>query len=103
MKGQDEVVAPRTRKSRFIMNIQGSVALVTGSNRGLGKALVSALLEAGAAKVYAAARDVTTVSADDPRVVRLALDTTKPEQVAAAAKTAGDVTMLVNNAGVATS
>ena len=41
------------------MKIQGSIALVTGANRGLGKALVSALLEAGAAKVYAAARDTS--------------------------------------------
>lgn len=85
------------------MKIQGSVALVTGSNRGLGKALVSALLEAGAAKVYAAARDVKTVSSDDPRVIPLALDTSKPEQIAAAARVAGDVTLLVNNAGVSSS
>src|ERR1019366_6343593 len=49
-------------KGRCVMKIQGSVALVTGSNRGLGKALVSALLEAGAAKVYAAARDVSKVT-----------------------------------------
>jgi hypothetical protein len=48
-------------KGRLVMKIQGSVALVTGSNRGLGKALVSALLEAGAIKVYAAARDVSKV------------------------------------------
>jgi NAD(P)-dependent dehydrogenase (short-subunit alcohol dehydrogenase family) len=85
------------------MRIKGSVALVTGSNRGLGKALVSALLEAGAGKVYAAARDISKVVTDDPRVVPLALDTSKPEQIAAAAKAAGDVTLLVNNAGVASS
>jgi NAD(P)-dependent dehydrogenase (short-subunit alcohol dehydrogenase family) len=81
------------------MEIQGCVALVTGSNRGLGKALVSALLEAGASKIYAAARDVKAVGGADPRVVALALDTTIPEQVAAAAKTASDVTLLINNAG----
>ena len=85
------------------MKIEGSVALVTGSNRGLGKALVSALLEAGAAKVYSAARDVRKVSSDDPRVVPLALDTSKAEQTEAAARAAGDVTLLVNNAGVSTS
>jgi NAD(P)-dependent dehydrogenase (short-subunit alcohol dehydrogenase family) len=90
-------------KGGHVMKIQGSVALVTGSNRGLGKALVSALLEAGAAKVYAAARDVSKVSSDDPRLVPLALDTSKPEQIAAAAKAAGDVTLLVNNAGVSAS
>src|ERR1019366_7200839 len=90
-------------KGRYVMKIQGSVALVTGSNRGLGKALVSALLEAGAAKVYAAARDVSKVTSSDPRVVPLALDTSKPEQIAAAARAAGDVTLLINNAGVSTS
>jgi NAD(P)-dependent dehydrogenase (short-subunit alcohol dehydrogenase family) len=57
------------------MKIEGSTALVTGSNRGLGKALVSALLEAGATRVYAAARDVSKVTLSDPRVVPLALDT----------------------------
>ena len=82
------------------MKIQGSIALVTGANRGLGKALVSALLEAGAAKVYAAARDERKVRAEDPRVVPLALDTTKPEQIAVAAEKASDITLLVNNAGV---
>jgi NAD(P)-dependent dehydrogenase (short-subunit alcohol dehydrogenase family) len=81
------------------MKIQGSIALVTGANRGLGKALVSALLEAGAAKVYAAARDERTVSADRSRVVPLTLDVTKPEQIAAAAMKASDVTLLINNAG----
>jgi NAD(P)-dependent dehydrogenase (short-subunit alcohol dehydrogenase family) len=84
------------------MKIEGSVALVTGANRGLGQALVSALLEAGAAKVYAAARDERKLSAG-ARVVPLTLDTTNPEQIAAAARTAGDVTLLINNAGVLTS
>jgi NAD(P)-dependent dehydrogenase (short-subunit alcohol dehydrogenase family) len=90
-------------KGRYVMKIQGSTALVTGSNRGLGRALVSALLDAGADKVYAAARDVSRVAAGDPRVVPLALDTSKPEQIAAAARAAGDVTLLVNNAGVSSS
>src|SRR2546421_8685732 len=81
------------------MKVHGSIALVTGANRGLGQALVSALLEAGAAKVYAAARDEGTVLARDPRVIPIRLDVTKPEQIAAAAKHAGDVTLLVNNAG----
>jgi NAD(P)-dependent dehydrogenase (short-subunit alcohol dehydrogenase family) len=85
------------------MKIEGSVALVTGANRGLGRALVSALLEAGAAKVYAAARDVSKLPAGSARVVPLTLDTTKPEQLAAAARNASDVTLLINNAGVATS
>jgi NAD(P)-dependent dehydrogenase (short-subunit alcohol dehydrogenase family) len=76
---------------------------VTGANRGLGQALVSALVAAGAAKVYAAARDERKVASDGVRVVPLMLDTTKPEQIAAAAKRANDVTLLINNAGVLTS
>ena len=58
------------------MQIKGSVALVTGANRGLGKALVQELLKAGAAKVYAAARDPRSIEAA-PGVVRLKLDVTK--------------------------
>jgi NAD(P)-dependent dehydrogenase (short-subunit alcohol dehydrogenase family) len=90
-------------KARVIMKIEGCVALVTGANRGLGKALVSALLEAGAAKVYAAARDEKKLVVGDGRVIPLRLDTTKPDQIAAAVQKAGDITLLINNAGVATS
>ncbi|BCJ72696.1 short-chain dehydrogenase [Catellatospora sp. IY07-71] len=82
------------------MKIEGSVALVTGANRGLGKAYTEELLARGAAKVYAAARD--TASITDPRVVPLQLDITDPASVAAAAAQAGDVQLLVNNAGIAT-
>ena len=85
------------------MRMEGCVALVTGANRGLGKAIVSALVEAGATKVYAAARDERSVTADGGRVVALTLDVTKPEQVSAAARKADDVTLLINNAGVLTS
>jgi NAD(P)-dependent dehydrogenase (short-subunit alcohol dehydrogenase family) len=84
------------------MKIQGSVVLVTGANRGLGRALVAALVEAGASKVYAAARDERKLPELGSRVVPLTLDVTKPEQIAAAAKKADDVTLLVNNAGVLT-
>jgi NAD(P)-dependent dehydrogenase (short-subunit alcohol dehydrogenase family) len=85
------------------MKIEGSVALVTGANRGLGKALVTALVEAGAAKVYAAARDEGKICSDSSRVVPLELDTTRPEQVAAAVRKANDVQLLINNAGALTS
>jgi NAD(P)-dependent dehydrogenase (short-subunit alcohol dehydrogenase family) len=85
------------------MKLEGSIALVTGANRGLGQALVAALVEAGAAKVYAAARDERMIAADGSRVVALKLDTTNPEQIAAAVRRASDITLLVNNAGVATS
>src|SRR5215470_1734892 len=82
------------------MNLTGSVALVTGANRGLGARLVAELLGAGAAKVYATARTPGTVTAADPRVRTLALDVTDPASVTAAAAAAPDVTVLVNNAGV---
>jgi NAD(P)-dependent dehydrogenase (short-subunit alcohol dehydrogenase family) len=85
------------------MKIEGSVAFVTGANRGLGKAIVAALVEAGAAKVYAAARDERKVRADDARIVPVTLDVTKPEQIAAAVQKADDVTLLINNAGALTS
>jgi len=79
------------------MHIQNSVALVTGANRGLGKALVDELLRQGAKKVYAAARHPTP--SPDPRSVPLRLDVTDPDQVAQAAEAASDATIVVNNAG----
>ncbi|MDX3234247.1 SDR family oxidoreductase [Streptomyces sp. ME03-5709C] len=82
------------------MKVQGSVALVTGANRGLGEQFVLALLEAGAAKVYAGARDPAKVSV--PEAVPIAVDITDVESVRAAAEQAGDVTLLINNAGTTT-
>jgi NAD(P)-dependent dehydrogenase (short-subunit alcohol dehydrogenase family) len=83
------------------MEIRNAVALVTGANRGLGRHLAAALLERGAAKVYAAARKPETV--DLPGVTPVRLDITDPEAVAAAAAIAGDITLLANNAGTLTS
>ncbi len=86
------------------MKIAGSVALVTGSNRGIGRAFVDALIQRGAKKVYITARDASKLSdlgaKYGDKVRALALDITKPAQVAAAASMAGDVTLLVNNAGI---
>lgn len=85
--------------------ITGKTALVTGANRGIGEALVDALVAAGAAKVYAAARDINAVAPlsarHGGRVVPLLLDVTDPAQIRDAVATAGDVELLVNNAGVA--
>lgn len=78
------------------MEIRNAVALVTGANRGLGRHLAAGLLERGA-KVYAGARNPDSV--DLPGAVPLQLDITDPGSVAAAVAAAGDVTVLVNNAG----
>jgi NAD(P)-dependent dehydrogenase (short-subunit alcohol dehydrogenase family) len=82
------------------MEIQGSIAIVTGANRGLGRHFAAQLLERGAAKVYAGSRRIESV--DLPGVEPVQLDITDPASVAAAAKTASDATILINNAGVAT-
>lgn len=81
------------------MKIENAVVLVTGANRGIGLAFARALLARGARKVYAAARDPSTV--DLPGVQALQLDVTKPQEVAAAALQAADVTLVINNAGIA--
>jgi len=84
--------------------LSGKTALVTGANRGIGEALVDALVAAGVRKVYAAGRNI---SALDPLVARhgsqvtaLQLDVTNAAQIGAAAATAGDVDLLINNAGM---
>jgi NAD(P)-dependent dehydrogenase (short-subunit alcohol dehydrogenase family) len=80
------------------MDIHESTVLVTGANRGIGKAFTDALLDRGAAKVYAAVRDVATIT--DPRLVPIQLDVTDPDRVAAVARELDDVQVVVNNAGV---
>jgi NAD(P)-dependent dehydrogenase (short-subunit alcohol dehydrogenase family) len=80
------------------MNIKGSVALVTGANRGIGKAIVAELRARGAAKIYAGVRDPGSIT--DPDLIPIALDITDPDQIAAAARLAADVDLVVNNAGI---
>src|SRR5262249_42648031 len=89
------------RRKVPVMNLTGSVALVTGANRGLGARLVAELLRAGAAKVYATSRAprVAAPAGTDPRVQAVTLDVTDPASVAAVAAATPDVTVLVNNAG----
>jgi NAD(P)-dependent dehydrogenase (short-subunit alcohol dehydrogenase family) len=79
--------------------IDGITALVTGANRGLGKAFTQALLDRGAAKVYAGARDPGTVDVSNARVVPVRLDITNPRDVAAAARDCTGVSLVINNAG----
>ena len=80
------------------MKIQGSVVLVSGANRGLGLEFARQALALGATKVYAAARDPSTITL--PGVVPVKLDVTNVQDVAALAVQCPDVTLLINNAGI---
>src|SRR2546425_3521541 len=82
--------------------IEGAVALVTGANRGIGRALTEALLTRGVKKVYATARNPEALRAlRDERIVVLRLDVSNADQIRAAGEAASDVELVFNNAGVA--
>ena len=81
-------------------SLRDQTVLVTGANRGMGREYVTQLLDRGVAKVYAAARDTGQIDTTDPRVVALVLDVTDAQSVAAAADSARDVGVLINNAGI---
>src|SRR5258708_26946935 len=79
--------------------IKGSVVLITGASGAIAQALMSALNARGAAKIYAAARDISGLAAS-PHLVPIKMDVTSDDDVAKAAAVATDVTLLINNAGV---
>ena len=83
---------------RSAMKIEGSVGLITGTDRGLGRAFARELVRRGAAVVYGTARDPTAVK--EPGVTPIGLDITRAERVAQVAEECADVNLLVNNAGV---
>jgi NAD(P)-dependent dehydrogenase (short-subunit alcohol dehydrogenase family) len=83
------------------MEITNKIVLVTGANRGIGRALVDGLLAHGAARAYAAARDVRRLrELDDDRVTPLTLDITDDRQISAAVEQIERLDVLINNAGV---
>jgi NAD(P)-dependent dehydrogenase (short-subunit alcohol dehydrogenase family) len=84
-----------------MVGISGSTAVVTGGQRGLGKAIVDELLKRGAVAVYATAREPKPIN--DARVIGVTCDVTDADSVAALAETAPNATVVVNNAGANTS
>ena len=82
------------------MQLKNAVVLVTGANRGIGAEFVAQLKERGAAKIYAASRDGNAIDMDGVEAIQL--DITDLSQIQAAAAAAGDVQVLINNAGIST-
>jgi NAD(P)-dependent dehydrogenase (short-subunit alcohol dehydrogenase family) len=86
----------------ILMKVENRNVLITGANRGIGRALVDAFLAAGAAKVYAGARRIDSLpDFGDDRVIPLQIDITNADSVRAAADAAADIDLLINNAGTA--
>jgi NAD(P)-dependent dehydrogenase (short-subunit alcohol dehydrogenase family) len=98
------VTAPAPARASKVADSKGCVALVTGSNTGIGLGFVKVLLARGARRVYATARRPETLDAvvalDPERIVALTLDVTNDAQRRQAAEKARDVTWLINNAGI---
>src|SRR6266850_6184953 len=101
MTNNHQVVSTRKDETMNAQRTEGAVALVTGANRGIGRALTEALLTRGVRKVYATARNPEALSAlRAERLVPLRLDVTDVEQIRAAGEAASDVELVFNNAGV---
>jgi NAD(P)-dependent dehydrogenase (short-subunit alcohol dehydrogenase family) len=101
MTNDHQVVPIRKEEVMKAQRIEGTVALVTGANRGIGRALTEALLTRGVRTVYATARHPEALRAvRDERLVLLRLDVTDTDQIRAVADAASDVELVFNNAGV---
>lgn len=80
--------------------IEGKVCLVTGANRGIGKAFVDVFLKHGAAKVYAGVRNMDAYKSESDKVVPMLMDLSQPSTIVEAASQSHDVDVVVNNAGI---
>lgn len=104
LQGPSKAAVRRFQQGTGTDLVEGSVALVTGSNRGIGPEIVRALLRGGAAKIYCGARDTATltplVAVAPDRLKAVQIDISNPVEISAAAEKCGDVTLLINNAGV---
>ena len=94
-------MAASSTTARPPVPVQGKIILVTGANRGIGKAFVETFLEQGAAKVYAGVRNLESVKffEGNERVIPLCMDMSKPETIQEAVKQSSDVDIVINNAG----
>src|SRR3954454_15955484 len=88
----------QSRKEK-VMNITNKAVLITGANRGIGRALVNEALRRGAKRVYAGTRG--SLQIDDERVTPLTLDVTSVSQIQQAVSHIDSLDLLINNAGIA--